>query len=181
MLSESYLPRGPREYLSRRRGKIPSWLFTSRSLILSRPELCLYNCPVTEQRLTKPKSVLLNSDCAITSGLRITLIETYKWRLVRFISIWSVRLAKLFSRIRVSRNSISMPMTSGTESSADFHISLSCVSSTTSTTKDNQYEQHEYMVPQLNHIFNNKYKIFLQEQLNKFMNTLEITSYMIFF
>lgn len=37
MLSESYLTRGPREYLSKWRGKIPSWLFTSRSLILSRP------------------------------------------------------------------------------------------------------------------------------------------------
>src|SRR3954470_1223537 len=75
MLSESYHPRGPREYLSEWRGKIPSWLFTSRSLILSRPELCLYNCPVTDQRLTEPKSVILNSDYATTLGLSITLIE----------------------------------------------------------------------------------------------------------
>src|SRR4051812_38609333 len=126
MLSESYLTRGPREYLSKWRGKIPSWLFTSRSLILSRPELCLYNCPVTDQRLIEPKSVILNSNYAITSGLRITLIANDNLFVVP--QYGSIRLAKLFRRICVSRNRIYMPMTSGTESSRRLsHWSKLCV------------------------------------------------------
>jgi len=48
----------------------------------------------------------------------------------------SIRLAKLFDRVRVSQNSITMLMTSGTESSADLHIGLSYVSSITLMTKD---------------------------------------------
>src|SRR3954464_2097908 len=128
MLSESYLTRGPIEYLSKWRGKIPSWLFTSRSLILSRPELCLYNCPVTDQRLTEPKSVILNSDYATTSGLRITLIDIYNDNLFVVPQYGSIRLTKLFSRICVCWNSISMPMKSGTESSSQLsHWSKLCV------------------------------------------------------
>ena len=138
MLSESHHSRGPREYLSSRRGKIPSWLSTSRSLILSRPELCLYNCPVTEQHLTEPKSV--DPQLGLCDNLRSK--DYIDWDIqmtTNFVvsQYGSVRLAKLFSRVRVSRNGITMPMTSGTVSSAGFHISLSCMSSTTSTTKDN--------------------------------------------
>ena len=65
MLPESHHLRGPNEYLSSWRGKIPSRLSTSRSLILSQPELYLYNCPVMDQRLTEPKLVIHNSDYAV--------------------------------------------------------------------------------------------------------------------
>ena len=137
MLSESYHPRGPREYLSKWRGKIPSWLSMSRSLFLSRPELCLYNCLITEQRLTEPKSAdpqlescnNLRSKDYIDRDIQMTTLLVAS-------HCGSVRLAKHFSRVRVSRISITMTMTSGTKLSANLHTSLSHVSSITSMTKD---------------------------------------------
>jgi hypothetical protein len=138
MLSESYHSRGPGEYLSKWRGKIPSWLSMSRSLFLSRTELWLYNCLITEQSLTEPKSAdpqlgsynnLMSKDYIDRDMQMMTLLIASHCR--------SVRLAKHISRARVIRISVTIPMTSGTESSAELHISLSHVSNTTSMTKDN--------------------------------------------
>ena len=137
MLSKSYHPRGPREYLSKWRGKIPSWLSMSRSLFLSRPELCLYSCLITEQRLTEPKSA--DPQLRSCNNLRSKDYIDRDMQMMTLLIVshcGSVQLAKHFRRVRVSRISITMPMTSGTESSADLHISLSRVSNTTSMTKD---------------------------------------------
>lgn len=94
--------------------------------------------PVTEQRLTESKSV--DPQLGLCNNLRSKDYIDWDIQMMAYFVVsqyGSVRLAKLFGWVRVSRIGISMPMTSGTESSADFHISLSCVSSTTSTTKDN--------------------------------------------
>ena len=91
----------------------------------------------------------------------------------------SVRLAKHFSRVSVSWISITMPMTSGTESSANSHISLSYVPNITIQPRTIQYEQQEYIVPHMNHIFNDTYQMFIHGLLYQIMNTLGMPSYMI--
>jgi hypothetical protein len=136
MLYESYHPRGPREYLSKWRGN-SSWLSMAHSLFLSRPELYLYNCLTTEHRLTELKSAdpqiescnnLISNDYIDRDMQTTTLLVASH--------CGSVRLAKHYSQVRVSRISITMPLKSGTESSADWHISLNRVSNTTSMIKD---------------------------------------------
>jgi hypothetical protein len=68
----------------------------------------------------------------------------------------SVQLAKPFSRARVSWFGISMPITSGTNSSTNLHISISRVYIATSMTLS--LNNHKYIIPQPNHVFDDTYK-----------------------
>jgi hypothetical protein len=137
--SELYPERAQRIYIPLVGREIPV-LFICITQLDSQSSQTLPLCDwlITGQRLAELSRLIHNPARANTIGLRIPLIEIYKWKLARCVSIWAVWLTKFFRQVNVSENNITcMPMTSRTRSSTDLHICLGCMSGTTLPTKDN--------------------------------------------